>query len=682
MGDTDTPIRRLFVEMRRRHVFRTVALFIVSTWLVMQVADVVFPALDIPERAIRYVLIAALMIFPAVVVFGWFYDVGMDGIRRTAPAGPGDIATTQPLRRSDYVILTALAGVLILILYNAMGNVIEAPPQAQRPVSEGPPIVAVLPFVSKSLEGESEFFAMGVHDDLLTQLAHLQSIRVISRTSVLEYKNTTKNIREIGEALGADAILEGGVQSAGDKIRINAQLIDARTDEHLWAETYDRDLSPANIFDVQAEIARAITSALRTSLTEQDATFLSVIPTENMAAYRAYHQVINSRPGDAEFKDPTSAFQKIVTMDPGFTRAWAELVGSLSVSNFGGDDPELTERAELALQNIREIAPASADYLIAQAYYTYYVLRDYDRALLLISQAEEKIPSDARLAALKAWIYRRKGDFESMVESLRQARSMDPRSPGWTIMLTTALLVSHRYEDARSEVENSAFDNYQIASYGNLLRLREHGHFDRWAEAEAEVHYEFEDDADPRDMWGAHIANRNFAAAEVLLNDFPETEFNLSALDPFSNKMSAQAINYWFLGQGDKLTETLSQLRTIIDEAQNSDVDPNHYRSNLIWALIAAVEGDTEQTERFVRRWRRGAAEDLAELTNNRHLSCRALGMSGATRAAADCIRAGVEQPSFVMPFMEPFLPYYDGMRKHSEFVDMLAELNGMGNKP
>ena len=116
MGDTDTPIRRLFVEMRRRHVFRTVALFIVGTWLVMQVADVVFPALDIPERAIRYVLIAALMVFPAVVVFGWFYDVGMDGIRRTAPAGPGDTATTQPLRRSDYVILTALAGVLILII--------------------------------------------------------------------------------------------------------------------------------------------------------------------------------------------------------------------------------------------------------------------------------------------------------------------------------------------------------------------------------------------------------------------------------------------------------------------------------------------------------------------------------------------------------------------------------------
>ena len=352
------------------------------------------------------------------------------------------------------------------------------------------------------------------------------------------------------------------------------------------------------------------------------------------------------------------------------------------MSNFGGDDPELTKRAEYALQKIREFAPASADYLIAQAYYTYYVLRDYERALMLIAQAEEKIPSDARLAALKAWIYRRKGDFESMAESLRQARSTDPRSPGWTIMLTRALLASHRYEDARLEVENSSFDNDWIASLGNLFRLRGHGHFDRWAEAEAEIHYEFEDDADPQDMWGMHIANRDFVAAEVLLNDFPEAEFNLSALDPFSNKLSAQAINYWFLGHGEKLTEILSQLRTITDEAQSSDAGPSHYRSNLIRALIAAVEGNTEQTERFVRRWRRGAAEDLAELTNNRHLSCRALGMSGATRAAADCIRAGVEQPSFVMPFMEPFMPYYDGIRKHSEFVDMLAEINGMANNP
>lgn len=677
MADSDSPMRRLFGEMRRRRMLRTAALYIVGTWLVMQVADVVFPALDIPERAIRYVLIAALLGFPAAVVFGWFYDVGMDGIRRTAPAGPEETAASQRLRRSDYLILTALAGVVVAILYSAIGNVIETPAPAKRPVSDGPPMVAVLPFASKGLGGQDEVFADGVHDDLLTQLAHLQSLRVISRTSVLEYEGTTRNIREIGQALGADAILEGSVQSAGGRIRINAQLIDARTDEHLWAETYDRELSPANIFDVQSEIARAITAALRTSLTEQDDMFLKVIPTDDMAAYRAYHQAINSRPGDADFEDPISAFERVVAMDPTFTRAWAELVGSLSESNFGGDDPELTERAEKALQKIREIAPESADYLIAQAYYTYYVLRDYDRALLLISQAQEQIPSNARLTALKAWIYRRKGDFEGVVESLQQARTIDPRNPGWTIMLSVALLTSHRYDDARSEVENSSFDNYWIASIQNLLRLREHGDVGRWLDAESEIQYEYKDDADPIDLWSAHIANRDFRSAESLLSDLPETDFNPAALSIFDQSVSAQAITYWFQGQNDQLADVLSQMQLIIDQGLGSDGDPSSYRTNLSMALVAAAEGDTKQAERLVRRWRRGAAEDFTELTNNRHLSCRILGMSGAIQAAVDCIRAGLQEPSLVMPFMEPFLPYYDTMRQSPEFVELLAELDG-----
>lgn len=240
MGDAELPIARLIREMRRRRIFRTAALYIVGTWLVLQVADVIFPALDIPERAIRYLLGAALLGFPAALVFGWFYDVGVHGIRRALPAeSPGE-ASSQSLRRSDFLILTALVGVVAAIIYNAVGSVVETPRTVHQVSREGPPMVAVLPFLSRNTAGESGSFASGVHDDLLTQLSKLQSIRVISRTSVMEYQNVARNIREIGAALGADAILEGGVQSAGDRIRINAQLIDAQTDAHLWAETYDR----------------------------------------------------------------------------------------------------------------------------------------------------------------------------------------------------------------------------------------------------------------------------------------------------------------------------------------------------------------------------------------------------------------------------------------------------------
>ena len=373
MGDAASSVKRMLSEMRRRRIFRTAALYIVGTWLVMQVADVVFPAIDIPERSIRYVLVGALMGFPAALVFGWFYDVGVHGVRRTAPLGSLESSTAQPLRRSDFLILTALVGVVAAIIYNAVGNVVEAPSQVQRSVREELPMLAVLPFVSTSLGGDSEFFATGVHDDLLTQLAHLQSIRVISRTSVLEYKDTVRNIREIGRALGADAILEGGVQRAGDRIRINAQLIDARTDEHLWAETYDRELSPANIFDVQSDIARAITAAMRATLTVEDDEQLSFLPTEKISAYEAF---TNHLEGDFEFDRTvgTNAVALVGTViDMNYPNVH-EIFGSTSPSSFSFPESQFHttyKDTDLSLltDNMEDIKVVVNGYLTLGGYY-------------------------------------------------------------------------------------------------------------------------------------------------------------------------------------------------------------------------------------------------------------------------------------------------------------------------
>ena len=176
-------MNRFIIELRRRRVFRTAALYIVGAWLVLQVADVVFPALDIPERALRYVLFGAVLGWPAVLVFGSFFDVGADGISRTQPAGPGEAAASLPLRRIDYVLLVALLAIAAAIVYSMAGRVVGEPTLVRPRAGDGPPMVAVLPFTAASLESDSEFFAVGVHDDLLTQLAQLESIRVISRTS-------------------------------------------------------------------------------------------------------------------------------------------------------------------------------------------------------------------------------------------------------------------------------------------------------------------------------------------------------------------------------------------------------------------------------------------------------------------------------------------------------------------
>jgi len=672
--------------MRRRRIFRTAALYIVGTWLVMQVADVVFPAIDIPERAIRYVLVAALLGFPAALVFSWFYDVGVHGIRRTGPVGPEEQGTAQSLRRSDYLILTALAGVVVAILYNAVGNVVETPSQVQESTRDGPPMLAVLPFVSASLGGDSEFFATGVHDDLLTQLAHLQSIRVISRTSVLEYKDTVRNIREIGKALGADAILEGGVQSAGNRIRINAQLIDARTDEHLWAETYDRELSPANIFEVQSDIAHAITAAMKATLTVGDTEQLTILPTENMAAYRAYRRAMDIAADPAAgfntfaYRD---ALEEAVALDPTFIRAMAELVGRQSYATFWEEDAEAAQRAEQLLEQIKALAPRSAEYLLAQAYYSFYVLKNWEQAYQFIVQAQKMRPNDAHLLNLKNWIQRRQGDLDGRMETLLLARELDPRNPGWTRSVVGTLITMHRYEEARKEIEHSEFETYILSILHSMLLVQEHGDFSRWVQGVIDAQKEFGRADDFESLWEAHIANRDYVAAEELTNAMPEKRTGSQDYEgSLSDKQWNQIPTYWLMHQDEKLKVVIGEARARLEKSRNADGDFQHRLTYGAMALLTAVEGNTEETEILIRRWRRGAVNDKTEVAAVHHETCRMLGMAHATTSAIECIRTGLVEPSAVIPFIEPFLPYYDSMRDEPEFVELLAEIDAAAKSP
>jgi TolB-like protein len=676
----------MLIEMRRRKIFRTAAIYIVGTWLVMQVADVVFPAMDIPERAIRYVLVAALLGFPAAMIFGWFYDIGVDGIRRTPPIGSAESVAAQPLRRSDFVILTALIAVVAAIIYNAVGNVVEIPGQVQQEERDGPPMLAVLPFVSTSLGEDSEFFATGVHDDLLTQLAHLQSIRVISRTSVLQYKDTVRNIREIGKALGADAILEGGVQSAGGRIRINAQLIDARTDEHLWAETYDRELSTSSIFDVQADIARAITSAMQATLTLEDAEQLTILPTENMAAYRAYRRAmeIGADPKKGfytlEYRD---ALEEAVALDPTFIRAMAELVGRHSYATFWEEDAEAARRAEQLLEQIKALAPRSAEYLHGQAYYSFYMLKNWDQAFQFIVQAQKMRPNDAHLLNLKNWIQRRQGDLDGRVETLLLARELDPRNPGWTGSIVGTLVTMHRYEEARKEIENSEFESYALSVLQGELLVQEHGDFARWVKDMIDAQREFGRTEDFMSLWAAHIANRDYAAAEELTNAMPEKRTYAKNYEgDLSDKQWSQIVTYWVTHQDDKLKEIIGEARAELEKARNEYGDFPNRLTYGVMALLTAAEGKTEETEILIRRWRRLAVNDKTELVAFHHETCRMLGMAGATTSAVECLRTGLVEPSFVVPFIEPFLPYYDSIRDAPEFVDLLAEIDSAVNSP
>lgn len=585
---------------------------------------------------------------------------------------------SQQHKRRNRLALLVFAGLSAVFFYSAFERFNHSPAGVQLPPRNKLPMVAVLPFTTSGLTGDSEFFANGMHDDLLTQLAQLQSIRVISRTSVLEYRNTTRNIREIGRELGVDAILEGGVQRVGDHIRVNAQLIDAKTDEHIWAEQYDRQLIPANIFAVQTEITQAITTAMHATLTDQDANQLSVLPTENMAAYRAYHRAMQIR-DDKTLMDPEciAALEEAVALDPKFVRAWAELAGSLSFKNFSQQEPDSIQRIEEILEIIRALAPKSADYVLAQAYFTYYVLKNYERAFQLISQAQNMRPNDLRVSELKSWIQRRLGDFEGKAETTRLSRTLDPNNPRWTTRLAFSLITVHRYQEASEELENLAIKNYRSSVLLNTLDLRKHQDPLRALETLLEIRKDFDMKSNLEDLWDASITARTYTLAEEVLSiaqspNQPELE---KLFDADATVDIRPIITYMLLHNTGRLDQLLSHARNELDEAR--DVDGNYLdgNQNLTEAFVSAAEGNRQETERLVRVWMRLASEDLAELANMRHFSCRALGMAGATVAATECIRTSLVEPSAVMPFVEPFLPYYDSIREQAEFVDLLTEI-------
>ncbi len=236
--------------------------------------------------------------------------------------------------------------------------------------------------------------------------------------------------------------------------------------------------------------------------------------------------------------------------------------------------------------------------------------------------------------------------------------------------------MAHHYDEAGVEINDSAFQDYTLLYWNSVLQLKEHGNFGRWAEAVSAIQREFSNVEDPYKLWEARIANKEYEAAEELAHIMLERRDDGSRTpELFSNKVRTQIITYWFMQRNNRLAELLIEARPGLEEILKAEGD--FARSNIILdlALVTAAEGNTAETERLIRRWERKVAEDLAEMFGSRHRSCRILGMASSTQAAVECIKTGLEEPSLVMPFMEPYLPYYDSMRDDPEFVELLAGL-------
>ena len=365
---------------------------------------------------------------------------------RPPTAAPAPPATAAPAKSglppwAYGAGIAMIAGVAVAI-WSGLRTIAPAgepasPPPAAATIATAPAAdrlsVAVLPFANMSEDAAaSSFFADGVHEDLLTNLAYIPELRVVSRTSVMQYRGTAKSIPQIAGELGVGTLLEGSVRRAGDRVRVTAQLIDAATDEHLWAQTYDRELK--DIFAIQAELARAIASALRVALTDQQEESLEKRPTENLAAYELFlrESELDARDGNTEerVRESLGLMQRAVALDPGFALAWANLGVLHAQMHFWYYDrtPERLAQATAAIEKALSLAPGDLDVKTFAGSYHYYGFRDYEEAARYYREVVDVAPNHVDALASLGFIRRREGSWRESIELHERALAIDPRN--------------------------------------------------------------------------------------------------------------------------------------------------------------------------------------------------------------------------------------------------------------
>ena len=435
-------------ETRRRRVFGVVVLYVVGAWIVLQVADLAFPGLGIPESAIRYVWIGAILGLPVAVVFGWRFDITTQGIRRT-PTVPEE-TTALSLRTPDYILLFVLSTATIAMVFLLTQKIVETRgvfEQADR-VAElhefDPPeySIAVLPFDNLSSDPEQEYFVAGMHDALIAELARIGNLIVISRRSTLHYKETTLTVPEIARELNVAMIVEGSVFKSGDQIRIQIQLVGSQPERHLLAQTYDRELS--KVLELQSEVTQEIAERIKVNLTPQEQSRLADARTVDSETYTLWLKgnFHLAKLNEESFGSALASYQEAIDRDAGYAPAYAGLAMAyigLGGWHASGSPHDVIRLAKKAAERALALDPAVAEAHLALGQIRSLFDWDWAGAERAFKQGVALNPSDTAGRIEYANFLTAMGRFEESIEISRKTLELDPLSPvaynelGWAL---------------------------------------------------------------------------------------------------------------------------------------------------------------------------------------------------------------------------------------------------------
>src|SRR5262245_1059942 len=419
---------KFLAELKRRNVYRAAVAYGVVAWFLTQLTTQVFPFFEIPNSAVRFVVIALAVGFPIAMLLSWVYEFTPQGVVRTEDLDPAQAKSLQ--RATGRILDFFIIGVLLLVI--AMLIVGRRPFYSQTGESISQKSIAVLPFENRSHDPDNAYLAEGIQDEILTHLSKIADLKVISRTSTQHYKSAPDNLPEIAKQLGVAHILEGSVQRSGDTLRVNVQLIKAANDSHLWADTFDRKLT--DILSVESEIAKGIAGSLQAKLTGREEQALAVKPTNNPEAYDAYLRGLafeargySLAGGDASLQI-AGFYERAVRLDPNFAVAWARLSrADASVDNAYGDAAR-RDAATRALENAQKLAQDSPETLLALGYYQYEVLSDYRAAKTTFARVSKMLPGGSEGPYALGLVARREGHWDQSIAYFEQALPLDPRN--------------------------------------------------------------------------------------------------------------------------------------------------------------------------------------------------------------------------------------------------------------
>ena len=653
-----------FEEVQRRKVYRVVAAYIVAAGFIIQIASVVFPAWELPNWSLRLIIVLLLLGFPLAAVLAWAYDITPRGIEST-PAPTVHRKRNLFLLIGSAVVLSGIAGFFLL------------PRAAAHRIDKS---IAVLPFENLSAEKESAYFADGIQDDILTNLAKIGDLKVISRTSVMSYRAAkNQSARDIGRALGVSTLLEGSVRRIGNRVHVNVQLIDAEQDQHLWAEEYERDLT--DVFTIQTDLARKIAASLQAKLSPNETSRLERRPTENPEAYllfvRANDYANRLEHLHADSLRAEELFEQAIKVDPNFAAAFAGLsIVESSIYHNSEPTPGRREEARLNADESLRLQPNLPEGHLALGFYYYYGERDYDRALREFEIAKLDLPNEAQAYLAIGAIQRRQGKWAESTANLEKAAALDPKNGSALINLAFSYMALRNFEAAEKTLDRVGAvtpQSFAMAGLKAYLAVASRGDLRRAEKLISSLSPEI----DPNGMvtwaeWWVFAWERKFPEALAALEKFPGETLALPDSTAPAPKAWLKGIIHLLEGNTTKAQSEFEKARLVSEKLRRDAPDDagRHAQHGLILAALHRKEEAIAEGKRAVELL--PESEDAFAGPQCTAALAQIYGLTGESDEAFALIEHLLSAPNGLTVSILKLDPIWDPLRKDPRFQTLL----------